>query len=96
MPVTNPVYGFPSLTVYRFGTLLADGSREVRSIEFSPDPTGIAPVSSTLDMRVLGAPVNPDGDTAGSLEISSDGGRSWEIYRDSNGQNYEWGMLLFP
>ena len=96
VPVTNPVYGFPSLTVYRFGTLLADGSREVRSIEFSPDPTGIAPVSSTLDMRVLGAPVNPDGDTAGSLEISSDGGRSWEIYRDSNGQNYEWGMLLIP
>ncbi len=95
-PVTNPVYNFPGLTVYRFGTLLADGSREVRSIEFSPQPAGIAPVSSTIDMRVVGAPMNPDGDTAGSLEISLDGGRSWEIYQDSNGQDYEWGMLLIP
>ena len=96
VPLTNPVFGFPSLTVYRFGSLLADGAREVRSIEFAPEPTGIAPVSSTLDMKVLGAPVNPDGDIAGSLEISFDGGRNWEIYRDSDGQNYEWGMLLTP
>ena len=94
IPTNAPVYGFPNLTAYQFPPLLADGSREIKSIEFSPEPTGIASVSSTIDMNVLGAPTDPDGESPGGVEISRDGGRSWEIYRDEDGRTYEWGLLL--
>lgn len=100
VPSTDAVFGIdPSIPVvaYRFGGLLPPQSREIRSIEFSPSPTGMAPVSSTVSMAAVYGALVEDETTTPGVEISHDGGRTWTTYRDeATGQTVQWGMCLLP
>ncbi len=100
-PATLGVIGIDStgsIIAYRFGPLLESQSREIRSVEFSTAPTGIAPVSSVASLGVLYGTLMKDADDATPLmEISRDGGRTWELFiDDETGAPFQWGMSIRP
>lgn len=96
-PLSNGVAGNPGWVFYEFGPLLAEQEREIRTIEFSPAPTGIAPTSSSIANIFFGEYIDSQDVTRPGVEFSIDGGLTWSVYRDSDtDQRVEMQMFLAP
>ena len=96
-PTTNGIVSTPEVVFYEFGTLLEKQDREIRTIEFSPAPTGIAPTCSNKTMTFFGNQIDSQDVSTPGVEFSIDGGITWSVYRHPvTNQRMQMYMFLAP
>ena len=96
-PRSNGVVSFPEVTFYEFGTRLEKQDREIRTIEFSPAPAGIAPTCSAKVITFYGSQIDSQDVSTPGVEFSSDGGLTWSVWRNPvTGQRVQRQMFLAP